>query len=251
MDRSLSQLVERACRHWEERRRTAAAHRDLPTRNSVAFTIAVSREVGTMGTAVAREVGNLLKWQVYDHELLERIAQEMGLRTALLESVDERQQSLLRECIGALLSAPARSDWMPLLAESSYVHHLVETVLGLGVHGECVIVGRGAPFILPPATTLRVRLIGPVKERIAALKKTLRIPEKEAARQVRTVDRERHDFVRDHFLKDPADPRNYDLVLNATRLPTAAQASLIVDALRHLQSRTAEKNVPRRERQEA
>src|SRR5262249_41889981 len=61
------------------------------------FTIALSRQAGTEGTAVAQEVGKRLGWQVYDHELLERIAQEMNVREALLESVDERRQSWLLE----------------------------------------------------------------------------------------------------------------------------------------------------------
>ena len=45
------------------------------------------------GTCIAREVGNGVGWHVYDHELLERIAQDMGLRTVLLESVDEREKT--------------------------------------------------------------------------------------------------------------------------------------------------------------
>jgi cytidylate kinase len=236
MDRSLAQLVEKACRHWEARQRAAAAQRNLPTRASPTFTITLSREVGTLGTAIAREAGKLLGWQVYDHELLDQIAQDMGLRTSLLESVDERQQSWFLEMVEAFLSAPREGDWGPLVTESGYVHHLVKTVLVLGVHGECIIVERGAAFILPVATTLRVRLVGPARERIVALARALGISEPEAARKVRTMDRERTDFVRDHFLKDPTDPRNYDLVLNALRLPGVQSAELIVAALRRLEA---------------
>jgi cytidylate kinase len=233
---SLSQLVEKACRHWEAKRQPGAVQRDLSSPASPAFTIALSREVGTQGTSVAKEVGRILGWHVYDHELLEHIAKEMGLRTALLSSVDERHQSWLLEAAEAFLSAPVKSDWGPLVTESAYVHHLVETVLALGIHGECVIVGRGAALILPVQTTLRVRLVGPVRARIAALGRKLGISEREAARQVRTMDRERTDFVQDHFLKDPTDPRNYDLVLNALRLPVAKSAELIVEMLYRLKA---------------
>jgi cytidylate kinase len=196
----------------------------------------VSREAGTLGTAVAREVGKRLGWQVHDHELLERIAQDMHVRTALIESVDERHQNSLLEAVEAFLAVPSGSEWQPLVCESSYVRHLVETVLALGVHGQCIIVGRGAAFILPAETTLRVRLVAPVKERIATLRRTLALSEKEAALRVRTLDRERNDFVRDHFLKDPADPTHYDLVLNAGRLSVAEEAGLIIDALHHRQA---------------
>jgi len=166
--------------------------------------------------------------------LVERIAQEMGLRASLLRSVDERQQSWLAECVAAFLSAPAKNEWTNHVSESSDVRHLVETVLALGAHGECVIVGRGAPFILPAETTLRVRLIGPLKERELALADQLGISTAEAARRLHTLDRERSDFVRDHFCKDPADPHHFDLVLDFARFSVAGGAGVIVDALRRL-----------------
>jgi len=238
---SLSQLVEKARRHWEARRQPGAVQRDLSFQASQAFTVALSREVGTQGTSVAKEVGRLLGWQVYDHELLEHIANEMGLRTALLKSVDERQQSWLREAIEANIASLNTGDEEPWASETSYVHYLVETMLALGAHGECVIVGRGAAFILPAETTLRVRLVSPVRERIAALSRKLGITKHEAARQVRIIDRERTDFVQDHFFKDSADPRNYDLVLNASRLSVVHCAELIVETLHRLEARVLEK----------
>jgi cytidylate kinase len=243
--KSLSQMVENARQHWKAHKQPGAVQRDTSSQDSRPFTIALSREVGTQGTMVAQEVGKLLGWHVYDHELLEYIAEEMGLRAALLESVNEREQSWLLESVEAFLSAPEKSDWGPLVSESAYVHHLVETVLALGIHGQCVIVGRGAAFILPATNTLRVRLVGPVRARIATLSRRLGIPEIDAVRQVRTIDRERTDFVQDHFCKDPSDPRNYDLVLNASRLSVSQCAELIVEALRRLQVPASEKTTVR------
>jgi cytidylate kinase len=231
----LAGTLQHLSRHWESRRRPGGAS------GRRALTIAVSREAGTQGTAIAREAGRLLGWHVYDHELLECIAKDMGLRTHLLESVDERNHSWILETTEAFLSAPLKSDWGPLVTESGFVHHLVKIVLALGVHGECVIVGRGAPFILPPATTLRVRLAAPVPDRIATLRKNLVIPEREAARQVRTLDRERTDFVLDHFFRNPDDPHNYDLVLNVARLSVPQSAEIVVETLHRLQARAAEK----------
>jgi cytidylate kinase len=227
MNHEVSELVEKACRHWEAQRRAAAAKRDLSPRFSRALTIAISREAGTQGTSVAEEVGRLLGWHVYDHELLERIAQDMGLRTNLLESVDERQQSWLLETAEGFLSAPDP----PPVSESGFAYHLIKVVLALGLHGECVILGRGAAFILPAETTLRIRLMGSARDRILALSRKLGISEHEAARQLRTMDRQRTDFVQDHILKDPNDPTNYDLVLNVPRLSLSLSARVIVETL--------------------
>ena len=230
-----SELVEKACQHWEARRRAAAAQPHIEPTIPHAFSIALSREAGTPATAVAQEVGRLLGWQVYDRELLEKIAQDMGLRSNLLESVDERRQNWLAEALQGLMSVSFAS-------QSGFVHHLVKTVLALGTHGECVIVGRGAAFILPPATTLRVNLVGSVQERVAAWGQTLGISEQKAAEQVRTLDRARADFLQSHFLKTPTDPCNFDLVLNAPRLSVVQLAELIAEALRRLVARQQEKN---------
>ena len=234
MDRSISEMIEQSCQRWEAQR-MAAARQDLSSHVPRAFTIAVSREVGTRGSSVAEEVGKLLNWHVYDRDLLENIAHEMGLRTSLLESVDERQQTWLRGSVQAWLASLAAGGEAPWPNETSFVHHLVETVLALGVHGECVVVGRGAAFILPAETTLRVSLIAPLRDRITALSHQRNISAREAAHLVRTIDRERVDFVKDHFMKDPNQASNFDIVLNVSRLSIVECAELIVETLRRLQ----------------
>src|SRR5262245_60312859 len=97
--RTMDQLVERACQHWERRHRAEIAEAGESLPGGRAFTITLAREAGTQGTAVAHEVGKRLGWNVYDHELLERIAQDKGLRTDLLESVDERHSGWIKECV--------------------------------------------------------------------------------------------------------------------------------------------------------
>jgi cytidylate kinase len=234
----LSPTIEHLARHWETQRRAAAERDDVTPGVPHAFTVTISREAGTSSNLVAQEVGRRLGWQVYDDELLERIADEMHVRTALLKSVDERHQSWLLESIEAFGAAP-ESD--ATVTEEAYVRHLVETVLALGAHGECLIVGRGAAFILPASTTLRVRLVAPVKSRVSVFRRKLGIPDAEAARRIKTIDRERNNFVRNHFLRDPADPRHYDLLLNAGRLPIAVEAEVIIKTLRQLQAAAREK----------
>jgi cytidylate kinase len=227
----LIEALAKVMQHWQSRRKAEANQRGSSGQSNRAFTIALSRESGARGTSTAREVGARLGWAVYDHELLERIAQEMNLRTGLLESVDERKVSWLQECVEAFASVPSVSG-------SAYVRHLVQTLLSLAAHGECVIVGRGAAQVLPAETTLRVRLVAPVEWRTVAMSRKLGVSREEAARQVETIDRERVRFVRDHFQQEATDPRQYDLVLNSSRYSVGECADLIVEGLRCLQAHT-------------
>jgi cytidylate kinase len=222
--------MERARRQSQAQRKAEAAAGIPPVRSPPAFTIALSREAGANGSLVARAVGERLGWVVYDRELVQHIAADMGVRTSLLESVDEKHRSWLLECLESFASAPA-------VSESAYARHLLEALASLGAHGECVIVGRGAAQVLPTAATLRVRLVGPVQDRVKAVCQRFSIPYEEAKRWVERTDGERVRFVKDHFQKDPKDPRGYDLVLNSSRLSATECADLIIEALHRLQAR--------------
>jgi cytidylate kinase len=123
----------------------------------------------------------------------------MGLRAELLESIDERCRSWLLETVESFAARPQ-------LSEGGYMRHLVETILSLGAHGQCVIVGRGAVQILPGETTLRVRLVGLLEDRSAAAARRQDLPWQEAAAWVKETDRQRVRFVKEHFQNDPTDP---------------------------------------------
>jgi cytidylate kinase len=220
-----AEAIERAQQHWHGHH-----WRGEPGRS--ALTIALTREAGIPGTSVAREAAQRLGWTVYDHELLELIARELGLHVNLLESVDEKRQGWLHEAFRRFASAPG-------LNENSYVRHLIETILSLGKHGQCVIVGRGAAQILPAETTLRVRLIAPHEDRVAKVSHRLGKSPSEAARWVQQTDHVRQGFVRDHFLRDLTDIHQYDLLLNTSRWSVAECGQLIEQAVRRMEDRVA------------
>ena len=52
----------------------------------------------------------------------------------------------LVETVGGFSVGTHEGRLGPLASGERLIHHLVKTVLALGVHGECVIVGRGAVF---------------------------------------------------------------------------------------------------------
>jgi cytidylate kinase len=221
-----TEALGRATSHWTERDEAGTGARASPPRP---ITITISREAGAGGSPIARLVATRLGWPVYDYELVQRIAGEMGLRTRLLESVDERQASWVQETLEAFTSGPS-------VSQSRYVEHLAQTLLALAAHGRCVIVGRGAAHLLPAESTLRVRLVAPRAERVASIGQRLGLSPAEAAERVTKIDRERTRFVKDHFHKDPTDTGWYDLVINTARFPGEKCADLIVEALYRLET---------------
>jgi cytidylate kinase len=112
------------------------------------------------------------------------------------------------------------------------VVNLARVVLALGAQGQVVLIGRGAGCILPRATTLNVRIVAPLAERIAYMAQWLRLTEEEAAQRVRLRDSRRVEFLATHFHRQAGDVHQYDLVLNSSLLGEDVCAELIAQAAR-------------------
>jgi cytidylate kinase len=195
------------------------------------FSIAVSREAGALGHTVAAEVGHRLGWPIYDREILDKIGEDMRRPPQHLRALDERPGSWLEEFLAGLSSRYSVSP-------DRYLKYLVGALRGLGEIGRCVIVGRGANFILPAETTLRVRLVASAEDRTRVIAQRFSLTLPEAAAWAEKAERLRGEFVRRAFRQDVADPRHYDLVLNMSRLSVEEAADVIVRVLQGFEGRS-------------
>ena len=189
------------------------------------LTIAFSRESGARGSTIGRRVGRKLDWPVYDQELLEYMAQDAVVRQGVLENltpvaaawVEEQLQQLLRE---------------QNLSQHPSIQNLARVVLALGAQGDAVLIGRGAGYILPRESTLHVRMIAPLEERIGYMSEWLRLTRDEAAATVQQRDVRRSEYISTHFHRNPDDIHQYDLLLNVSLLGEDVCAELIAQAAR-------------------
>jgi cytidylate kinase len=161
---------------------------------------------------------------VYDKEILDKIGEEIRLSARHLEAVDERPGNWLEECLSGVQSQYHVSG-------ETYIKYLLGTVRGLGAVGRCIIVGRGANYILPAATTLRIRLVAALEDRVQMMAGRLELSEREAAAWVQKTERQRLEFVKRCFGKDATDPHDYDLVLNMSRLTVEDAADIIIQTV--------------------
>lgn len=210
--------------------RAQAYERDQADRATTAdgqqteFAIAISRESGIHAGDVARAVGRRLDWPVWDRELVAAAAEQLHSRASDLTTLDETHVSWLQESLESLLD-------FHCVSQIAYVRQLVKIFERLAERGQCIVVGRGAAHFMPIDSTLRVRLVAPLEYRVAALVRTTGLNAAQAARKVEKIEREQTRFVKDHFHKDPADPANYDLILNVARLSIDDCTRQIIDAL--------------------
>ena len=190
-----------------------------------ALTIALSREAGARGGTIARRVGRKLGWQVYDQELLEYMAQEAIVRQGVLDAPPTTPADWVEVRLQQLISDNT-------LSEHPTIINLARVMLALGAQGQVVLIGRGAGCILPRETTLNVRVIAPLEERIAYMGQWLRLTIEEATERVRMRDERRIEFVVNNLHRDPNDVHQYDVILNSSLLGEDVCAELIAQAAR-------------------
>jgi cytidylate kinase len=186
-----------------------------------ALTIAISREAGARGGTIAKRAAEKLGWQVFSQELLEYISQEGAFRQEVLDNLAPAATAWVEDQLERLLREQN-------LSRNPTILQLARMVLSLGVQGEAILLGRGAGCILPRPSTLHVRFVAPLEDRIAYMSQWLRLTEEEAAEQVRKRDHRRAEFISTHFHRKPSDVHQYDLVLNSSCLGEDACAELIV-----------------------
>jgi cytidylate kinase len=210
---------------WPFARRTRSHETATPVVPSARFrNIAISREAGAGGGAIARVVGTRLDWKVYDHELLEAIAQRMERPTDEVRALDELAPSMMQ-------------DWLlPHLEEryapqEAYLDHLAKLVEAIGRAGDSIVVGRAAGFLLPRSETLSIRVIAPMKTRAVRLAERMNVSVRTARRAARDLDKRRAHFTRVMHHADVYDAHFYDLVLDSDSLGLAMAAELIVRAI--------------------
>ena len=192
--------------------------------------ITISRETGARGETVARLVGQRLGWEVYNHEVLEYIAQVAHLRSGLVEELSSPGRGWTERWLHKLLVGPAAGG-------DPGVTHLSQVVLAVGLQGQAVIVGRGAACVVPRDRALHVRLVAPLSERVAFMSELKRLPRADAERYVQETDAQRLQFVKAYFGRDGADPHLYDLVLDTSYLGVDLAADLVVQAFLGKQNR--------------
>jgi len=180
--------------------------------------IALEREYGAGGSLVARELARRKGWQLLDQELTCEIARLAGVQEKAVAQHSERCDPLLHRLAKVFWrgsyerSLPIEDQIFDADEMVELAHRIIERK---GQEGNCVIVGRGAPYILRKRSdTFRVFVYGSREEKIARLIH-LKMDEKQAAEQVDTIDSERAAFVRRYFQAEWPSRHLYHMLLNS------------------------------------
>lgn len=187
--------------------------------------ITISRESGSGGKPIARQVAKKLGFKIYDKKLIELTAKKSKQRHKLIESLDEKDRGFVEDLVNAMLNP----DY---IAEETYIKNLCQVVLSVARAGNCIILGRGSNFITSQYGGLHVRIVAPFLVRAGYTAQYEGRSIYEARERVKEFDRQRKEFIKKHFSKDPSSANYYDLVVNTTYFNIEQSADVIVAAFK-------------------
>jgi cytidylate kinase len=187
--------------------------------------ITISRESGSGGRPIAQLVAKKLKYKFYNKKLINLTAREAKKRHALIASLDEKERGLIEDLVYSLLS-PDYVDG------ETYFKHLCHVVLTVARKGNCVILGRGANFITSDYGGLHVRIEAPFLVRAGYTAQYEKLSIYEAREKIQAADKERKQFIKEHFGKEPSSANHYDLVINTTYFNIEQATEIILTAFK-------------------
>ena len=180
--------------------------------------ITVEREYGSGGGEIACELAKRLGWKVWDHALTEEIAKVANVECSTVERCEERVDSTFQRLVKVFLRGSQERS-MPLAgAEPFDTGRFVavgeQVMEKVAEAGDCVIVGRGAPYFLRQrADAFHVFLYAPYAQKLSRLLK-LGKSEREARELLDTIDRDRITFVKRYFDADWPTRCLYHMMIN-------------------------------------
>ncbi len=187
--------------------------------------ITISRESGSGGTPIAKLVAKKLKFKFYNKKLIDLIAKETKKRKVLIESLDEKDRGMVEDIVQSFFNP----DYV---AGETYFKHLCRVMMTLAKKGNCVIIGRGANFITSDYGGLHVRIVAPFLVRAGYTAQYEGYTIYEARERMQKFDKERKDFIKEYFGKDPSNANYYDLVINTAELKPELATEVILTAFK-------------------
>jgi cytidylate kinase len=194
--------------------------------------VTISSAYGAGGSLIGRRVAERLGVRFLDRAIPVSVADHLEVpRQGLSQQPVSRD--LFRHWLPRFVAAthvfagtPTRDD--PTTMTEDEFRLATEQVLHEYSEVGAVILGRAAAVVLRDEPgALHVRLDGPPEGRIGQAMIVLGVDRPTAERELKIADQARETYVERWYGVDPHDPRNYDLVIDSTRINVDTCVELI------------------------
>ena len=197
--------------------------------------ITISREFGSGGRTIGREVANRLGIPFYDKELVEQIALESGFAPKFVEENGEHAPGTSR--LSYAFSHQGVPGIMNGLSTADFLWSIqCSVIMQLAEQGPCVIVGRNADYILKDREdVLHVYIHADMDFRADRIVRLYGESEKSPEARLKEKDKRRMVNYQHYTGRSWGASENYDLCINTAQIGVEKAAELILSLINSIE----------------
>lgn len=202
------------------------------------ITVTVGRQLGSGGSEVGRRIAEELGIRCIDREIVSRTAHQFAMDEDDLAAREERGASFWERMLRGLSVGPPEVPYLPPPAPTVSDRELFdaesEVMKEIAAKEDCVIVGRGASFVLPTHPGMvSLFVCAPLEFRIQRVMKYYgaKTPA-EARAMVERSDEVRKMFITQMTGKEWVNACNYHLSMDTSSFPMPEVADYVAGFVR-------------------
>ena len=177
--------------------------------------ITISRQFGSGGRSIGKEVAKTLGIAYYDRELIEKVAEKTGLSPDFIAERGEYSPSknpFAYSFVDRSINGMSLSDYL--------YNEQRRVILELADKEPCVIVGRCANYILRGReNVMNVFVTAPVVDCVRRVMQEDGLDLEAAEKKIKKIDKRRADYFKYFTGRQWHDAALYDLCLNTGHMP--------------------------------
>ena len=182
--------------------------------------IAISRQVGSFGAEIARQVSSEQKM-------------ELITRDRIHEFITECDPEFTNACTMYEEEVP-KSFWSRIFLDTTKLAAMFEWMtFSLASRGNVILLGRGTPVVLGQRPDVfRIRIIAPFNLRVKRIQDKHQCSLEQAESFVSSYGRHRRNLIQSIFNVDLSDPELYDMQLNTADFSIETASQIVVEGLK-------------------
>lgn len=191
--------------------------------------ITISREYGSGGRAIGKMVAEKLGFKFYDAEIIEEVVKSSGLAKEIVEKYDEyatHKNSLLYN-----IAINAAGSYNGLSIANQVQIAQMNVIKQIAEEGNCVIIGRGADYILRERDDcLHVFVRADMKFKAKRVLDIYGETEQRIEARLEDMDVRRRVFYRSFAMREWGVIENYNMMLDSSSIGLEKCAEIICSA---------------------
>lgn len=186
------------------------------------YVITISRQFGSLGRPIAKEMAKLLKIEYYDRYIVGKAATNMEIDISKVEHIEESASKRYKN-----MKFPFDKPTTEM--QDSIFENQKKIILDLADKESCIIVGRCSDYILRNYKNhLSIYIYAPYYERLKNCIDTLQLSPEDAKKTLDEVDEAREQYYQHYAKCSMNDPGLRSLMIDSSVLGVESTAKMLV-----------------------